>query len=115
MTIAAQPYTPPCAADPDLWASILPLDHFEAKDQCDSCPMLARCQVDLITQVRALDTSRDSADTIPTGTWAGIFITRTWIRQLRRTPALACDCGCGRDFDTARGRAIHRAERNITP
>lgn len=107
MTVTAAPYTPACATDPDLWASTLPLDHLEAKDACDSCPLLGRCQVDLVNQARALGPT----DVLPTGTWAGIFITPIWVRQLRRTPTLACDCGCGRHFDTTRSRATHQAHQ----
>lgn len=61
-----------CVGLHDLFESVDPLDHIEAKRICDSCPALAACRAAL----------RD--EQTPVGTWAGELVGTEWRRAHAR-------------------------------
>lgn len=62
---------PPCAGLHELFDSIDLVDHREARNICDTCPLIAACRAELEATRAAAKPGRDYG---PQGTWAGELI-----------------------------------------
>lgn len=60
-----------CVGHHDLFDSVLPFDHWEAREICKSCPVIAACEDRLEHARMAAMRGGDG----PQGTWAGRLIT----------------------------------------
>lgn len=84
-----------------LFDSMDPADHAEARDICDTCPVLIECDL-LLTRERQYVPAGT-----PTGTWAGRFLgKRGTVRTWRPPPR----CGTQSGYDQHRRLGQHSCE-----